>query len=332
MILAGDIGGTNTRLALFERQGNKLVMGAHQDFRSHDYRALEDVLRVFLDASGGQVEAACFGIAGPVLKNRVSATNLAWIVDAVELSRVLGTKTTLLLNDLVAYAYGALEVPATDLTALQAGDAAAGNRALIAAGTGLGEAGLLWHEGHYVPIATEGGHVDFAPIDDLGVDLYRFLRARFGRVSNERVISGQGLQNIYEFLRDTGRTAEPDSLKQEFAAAPDVPAAISRHGMAGDSPICEQALELFCRMYGAAAGNLALKFMATGGVYIGGGIAAKILSKLQEPGFVKAFGDKGRFSPMLQKIPVWVIRNDHAGLLGAARAAAAAGVASNVAV
>lgn len=330
MILAGDIGGTNTRLALFERQGNRLVMGTHQDFRSHDYRSLEDVLRIFLGASG-QVDAACFGIAGPVLKNRVSATNLAWVVDAVELSRVLGTRTTLLLNDLVAYAYGALEVPPTDLATLQAGDAAAGNRALIAAGTGLGEAGLLWHEGHYLPIATEGGHVDFAPIDDLGVDLYRFLRARFGRVSNERVLSGHGLQNLYEFLRDTGRAAEPDSLKQEITAAPDVAAAVSHHGMAGDSPICEQALDLFCRIYGAVAGNLALKFMATGGVYVGGGIAAKILPKLQEPGFIKAFCDKGRFSPMLQQVPVWVIRNEHAGLLGAARAAAA-GMASTVAV
>lgn len=148
MILAGDIGGTNTRLALFEMQGNKLVMGPHQDFRSRDYRTLEDVLQAFLGASGGPIDAACFGIAGPVLKNRVSATNLAWMVDAVELARVLGTKTTLLLNDLVAYAYGALEVPLIDLTTLQAGDAAAGNRALIAAGTGLGEAGLLWHEGH----------------------------------------------------------------------------------------------------------------------------------------------------------------------------------------
>ncbi len=323
MILAGDVGGTNVRLALFDSHCSDLVMRTQQDYHTRDYASLEDVITGFLAKHPAQVEAACFGVAGPVLKNRVSATNLAWIVDGALVAKGLDLKATLLVNDLVAYGYGALAMKPEELVVLHEGKPAEGNRALIAAGTGLGEGGLLWYDGQFLPVPNEGGHTDFAPIDDLGIDLYRYLRAKIGRVSYERVVSGMGLRNIYEFLRDSKRAEEPPALAEELKNAADVPAAISRLGMAGTYPICEQALDVFCTYYGAEAGNLALKFVAIGGVYVGGGIAMKILPKLKESGFNKAFTDKGRMSPLLQGMTVWLIKNEYAGLIGAAKAAAA---------
>lgn len=322
MILAGDIGGTNVRLALFERKGNDVLMRAQQDYRTRDFASLEDVIAGFLAKNPGHVEAACFGVAGPVLQNRVTATNLAWVIDGAIVAKGLQLEETLLVNDLVAYGYGALAMKPEELVVLQEGKPLEGNRALIAAGTGLGEGGLLWHKGAYLPVPNEGGHADFAPIDDLGVDLYWYLRAKFGRVSYERVISGQGLRNTYEFLRDTKRAPEPPALAEEMRAAKDIPALISLHGITGEYPICEQALEVFCTYYGAEAGNVALKFVAVGGVYVGGGIAIKILPKLKASGFIKAFNTKGRMSPLVEGMQVAVINNEHAGLLGAAKAAA----------
>lgn len=322
MILAGDIGGTNARLALFERNGAEVIMRAQQDYATRDYQSLEDCIRAFLNKNPGAVEAACFGVAGPVLENKVTATNLAWIVDGAVVAKSLALKETVLLNDLVAYGYGALAMKDNEVAVLQEGKSTTGNRALIAAGTGLGEGGLLWHQGAFLPIPTEGGHVDFAPIDDLGVDLYRYLRTKFGRVSVERILSGPGLQNIFEFLRDSGRAECPAALAEEMKSAPAPPALISQYGMQGKYPICEQALDVFCTYYGAEAGNIALKFVAVGGVYIGGGIGAKILSKLKTSGFLKAFNSKGRMSNLVQATRVSVITNEHAGLIGAARAAA----------
>ena len=323
MILAGDIGGTNARLAVFDISGNDVVLRAKKDYRTRDYDSLEFVIRAFLEENPGAIEAASFGVAGPVLNNRVTATNLAWVIDGAVLAKSLKLKETMLLNDLVAYAYGALALPAEELFEFQAGERAEGNRALVAAGTGLGEGGLLWHKGQHLPVATEGGHSDFAPIDDIGIELFRYLRGKFGRVSAERVICGRGLQNIYEFLRDTRAAEEPAALAEEMRAAADPPALISRHGMDAKFPICERALDIFCTYYGAEAGNVALKFVATGGVYIGGGIAIKILEKLKTSGFLRAFNDKGRMSSLVKSMPVHVILNEHAGLIGAAKAALA---------
>ena len=323
MILAGDIGGTNARLALFDRNILDVVMRAQQDYRTRDFQTLEDCIRGFLNKNPGAVEAACFGVAGPVLENKVTATNLAWVIDGTVVAKSLALKETLLLNDLVAYGYGALAMKDSEVAVFQEGKAAAGNRALIAAGTGLGEGGLMWHNGAHVPVPTEGGHTDFAPIDDTGVDLYRFLRARFGRVSYERILSGPGLRNVYEFLRDTGRAPEPPALADEMKDASAAPALISHYGMQRKYAICEQALDIFCTYYGAEAGNIALKFVAVGGVYIGGGIAAKILPRLKTSGFLQAFNTKGRMSSLVQAMRVVVITNEHAGLIGAARAAAA---------
>ena len=323
MILAGDIGGTNARLALFDNSGSELTMAVQTGYRAHEFPSLQAIVRLFLQANPGKIDAACLGVAGPVLMNRVNATNLAWEVDGATLSQNLRLPPVMLLNDLVAYAYGALAMPAAQLVVLQAGSPIEGNRALIAAGTGLGVAGLLWSNGKHLPVPTEGGHADFAPTDDLGVDLFRYLRAKFGHVSFERVLSGPGLQNIYEFLRDSGRASEPLELRDELAASADAPALISAYGMSAKYPICEQALEVFCCYYGACAGNVALNFIATGGLYVGGGIAIKMLAKLEQSDFLEAFNRKGRLSSVVKAIPVVLINNEHAGLIGAAHAAAA---------
>ena len=322
MILAGDIGGTNARLALFERNASGIAMRAQQDYHTRDFKSLEDCIKLFLDKNPGPIDAACFGVAGPVLENKVTATNLAWVIDGAVVAKSLALKETLLLNDLVAYGYGALAMKDDEVFILQEGRATDGNRALIAAGTGLGEGGLLWYGGSHLPVPTVGGHADFAPIDDIGVELYRYLRAKFGRVSVERVLSGPGLLNVFEFLGDTGRAKVPPALADEIKSAPTPPALISQYGMEGKYPICEQALDIFCTYYGAEAGNIGLKFVAVGGVYVGGGIAAKILPKLKTSGFLKAFNSKGRMSPLLEAMRVTVITNEHAGLIGAARAAA----------
>lgn len=323
MILAGDIGGTNARLALFDVVNRELDIVAHTGYHTHSFPSLEEIVRTFLAENPAAIEAACLGIAGPVISNHVSATNLAWEVDAENLSRELRLPPVLLLNDLVAYAYGALAAPPSQLVVLQAGAPVEGNRALIAAGTGLGIGGLLWAGGKHRPVPTEGGHADFAAIDELGIDLYRYLRSKFQRVSFERVLSGPGLHNIYMFLRDTGRAAEPPELNDQLENAEDIPATISALGMAGKYAICEQALEVFCRYYGACAGNVALNFIATGGLYVGGAIAIKILAKLQQSDFLQAFNSKGRLSGVVEAIPVMLINNEYAGLIGAAHAAVA---------
>ncbi|MBV8207698.1 MAG: glucokinase [Acidobacteria bacterium] len=322
MILAGDIGGTHARLALFTASAGALAIHAQQSYASHLFASLQDVIQAFLRDHPAAVEAACFGVAGPVIRNRATATNLAWEIDGAILSQALQLPPVLLLNDLAAYAYGALALPPQDCVMLQAGAAAEGNRALIAAGTGLGISGILWRGGRHWPMAAEGGHADFAPIDDLGVDLYRYVRAKFGRASFERVLSGPGLQNIFEFLRDTGRAPQPPELAAELAHSADIPAAISAHGLAGDYAICEQAVEIFCRYYGACAGNTALNFMATGGLYVGGGIAIRMLARTETQKFLEAFNSKGRLTAVLQAIPVILINNEYTGLIGAAHAAA----------
>ncbi|HZU23065.1 MAG TPA: glucokinase [Terriglobales bacterium] len=331
MILAGDIGGTNARLALFEGVGGELVMRAHGSYRAHEFQSLEEIVRLFLAANPGKIEAACLGVAGPVMKNRVIATNLAWQVDGAALRRALNLPPVALLNDLVAYAYGALAMPPSQLVTLQAGAPVVGNRALIAAGTGLGVGGLLWHGGKLLPVPTEGGHADFAAIDDIGIELYRYLRGKFGHVSFERVLSGPGLQNVYEFLRDTHRAEEPAELAQALSSTADVPAAISRFGISEQYAICEQALELFCRYYGACAGNVALNFIATAGLYVGGGIAIRTLAKPKlQAVFLETFTSKGRLSPVVRAIPVMLIENEDAGLIGAAHAAAATQITKQI--
>ena len=322
MILAGDIGGTHTRISLFSQEAGRLRPGLEKVYPSREHKSLDEILGIFLRDAGASVTLACFGIAGPVLHGRVTASNLPWIVDASVLAKQLSLETVWLINDLEAHASGIDDLDVADLISLNSAGPAEGNAALIAAGTGLGEAGLYWDGAHRHAFPCEGGHSDFAPRNDSEIGLLQYLLKKFGRVSYERVLSGPGLKNIYDFLRDSGLEAEPQWLQDELRQAPDPVAVISKHGMDAKASICERSLDMFVSLYGAEAGNLALKLMATGGVFISGGIAGRILPKLTQPAFMQAFVGKGRLQPLLEAIPVKVITNDRVGLIGAARYAA----------
>ena len=262
------------------------------------------------------------GIAGPVRRGEAQLTNLSWKVNARDLARSLSLTQAWLINDLEANAHGIAALAPADFIELNRGEeGAAGNLAIISAGTGLGEAGLLWDGNRHLVMASEGGHADFAPRTDLDVELLRFLRGRLGQVSWENVLSGPGTVHIYEFLRDTGRGQEPAWLAEEFRQT-DPAKAITKAALAGKSALCTQTLNLFVEYFGAEAGNLGLKMLATGGVYIGGGIAPKIVALLKDGAFLKAFIGQGRMKDLLATMPVRVIMNDKTALMGAARYAA----------
>ncbi|HEY6373412.1 MAG TPA: glucokinase [Candidatus Sulfotelmatobacter sp.] len=325
MILAGDIGGTNARLAYFQPQNGHLRLVSERTFPSREHSELGEIVSEFVDASGTRPEAACFGIAGPVRNGRVETSNLPWVIEQSRLAQQIHLPATLLINDLEASAWGIGALAAGDLVPLnRVSGAAVGNQGVIAPGTGLGEAGLFWDGKRHHVFACEGGHTDFGPQGDLQIELVRFLRKRFGHVSYERVLSGPGLVKVYEFLRDSGCGQET----AEFAAAlnqSDPAAAISRAALDGAQPLAEKALDLWIAVYGAEAANLALKVMATGGLYLAGGISPKILAKLKGPLFMQSFLEKGRLRPLLEAIPVQVVTNEKAGLLGAARCASLRG-------
>jgi glucokinase len=322
MILAGDIGGTKANLALFAIQGGKLAPVAKRSFPSKDYPALESVLREFILDQTAPITSACFGVAGPVVDGKCEAPNLPWVLNAREIAHSLNLDSVTLINDLEATAYGLLTLDAKEFAILNDGfQRRDGNMALIAAGTGLGEA-IIYSEGsRYHPLASEGGHVDFAPRTPLQIELLQYLTARFGHVSYERVVSGPGLFNVYSFLKDSRYFSEPPWLGARIAEG-DPAAVISEVGLAEEAEVCVNALGLFVSVYGAEAGNLALKAKAMRGVYVGGGIAPKILKKLKDGCFMRAFVDKGRFADFLSDIPVQVILNDEAALQGAAYYAA----------
>jgi glucokinase len=324
VILAGDIGGTNARLAGFNPEGNRLTSACEQDYPSQEHGSLEEIIAKFMAAHRVKVERACFGVAGPVKDGRAVTPNLPWVVDAGRLASRLGLKTALLINDLEANTYGIAALEPSDFVVLNAGvPEPQGALAVIAAGTGLGEAGAVWDGKVHRPVPGEGGHCDFAPRTALEMELLQYLLKDYGRVSYERVLSGAGQVNIYSFLRDTGRGEEAAWLAEEMRRG-DPAAAISKAALEGRSALAEQALDLFVSLYGAEAGNLALKFMATGGVFVGGGIAPKIIQKLKGSTFMQAFTAKGRMKPLLEAVPVKVILNDKTALLGAARCAALA--------
>ena len=321
MILAGDIGGTNSRLAFYDISNRPLRLVSASVFPSREYSSLDEIVSKFVGASRLKPRAACFGIAGPVRNGRVEASNLPWVIEARRLASELKLDKTVLINDLEANAWGIATLSPEDVVTLnKIPGNPLGNQAVIAAGTGLGEAGMYWDGAQHHIFASEGGHTDFAPRNDLEVELYRYLRTRFGHVSYERIVSGPGLVNVFHFLRDTGHGKEPQWLVDEMAHS-DPAAAISRAAMDGKCGLSEQALDLFISIYGAEAGNLALKIMATGGIYLGGGIAPKMLSKLKGPLFMQAFIAKGRMQHLLEAMPVRVIMNDKAALQGAARCA-----------
>lgn len=347
MILAGDIGGTKTILALYDWTAERTEPLRLESFHSADYKSLEEVLIEFLtppkpptplDELGMTEEeaeedlpseepvklsAACFGVAGPVIDNHSRTTNLPWVVDGSAIAKQFDIPRVQLLNDLEATAYGILWLRPDELEVLNPGSPPRKRQALalIAAGTGLGEGILFWDGKSYRPMPSEGGHADFAPNNDYEIDLLRYLRTQYLHVSYERLLSGPGLHAIYEFIRDT-KSNEPTWLAEKIKAG-NPAAEIAAAGLQGQAEIAAQALDLFASIYGAEAGNLALKALSLDGVYVAGGIAPKIITKLKDGTFLKAFTNKGRYKRLLSTIPIKVVMNQEAGLLGAASVASA---------
>lgn len=348
MILAGDIGGTKTNLALYEWTTERTEPIRLESFHSRDYTSLEDILQEFLEPpspptvldeaaaaeSGSAHEtkqpperitlaAACFGIAGPVIDNHSQTTNLPWVIDGAKIAKQFNIPRVQLLNDLESTAYGILLLRPDEIEVLNPGVPPKKRQALalIAAGTGLGEAILFWDGKSYRPMPSEGGHADFAPNNDEEIELLRYLRGQYLHVSYERVLSGPGLHAIYEYLRDTKKN-EPTWLAEKVKAG-NPAAEIAEAGLKGQADIAKQALDLFASIYGAEAGNLALKALALDGVYIGGGIAPKLIQKLQDGTFMKAFTNKGRYKRLMANMPVRVVMNQQTALLGAASVAGA---------
>lgn len=317
-VLAGDVGGTKVLLQVAEIEGEALRVVAETRVESAAYDGLASIIVACLDAARAEsaIDAACFGIAGPVVadgaRQSAKVTNLPWVIERDAIARLLGTSRVRLINDFQAQGYGIEGLTGADVVTLQAGrEQPHAPRAVLGAGTGLGQGILVWQGDHYAAIATEGGHVDFAPTDTLQQELWTYLAARFGRVSYERILSGPGIVNLYSFLAD--RAGHSIAMTNENDPA----AAITQAALAGTDSIAAQALQLFVRIYGAQAGNVALNVLAHGGVYIGGGIGPKILPALTHGEFMRAFRDKGRMAPLLEAMPVRVITNPRVGLIGA---------------
>ena len=321
MILAGDIGGTKTNLGLFEIADGALTLHKQQSFPSGRFPGLDSIVDDFMSAAHQpSVTGACFGVAGPVIDDSSVTPNLAWVVEASSLATRLNLGSVELINDLEAAAHGIAELKPEEFAVLNNGNPEIGNAALIAAGTGLGFASLFWDGERHVPSASEGGHIDFAPRGQLEMSLLAHLFDKRDHVSVERVLSGPGLFSIYDFLRSTGYHPESPVIAQRFKES-DPSSVVANAALAGECELCEKALDMFAGIYGAVAGNLALLLKATAGVYVGGGIAPKIIKKLKDGTFMKAFTAKGRLTSLLEAIPVRVILNDKAALLGAARVA-----------
>jgi glucokinase len=322
MILAGDVGGTKVHLALYNFANGRLQPIRDQKFPAHDFASLDDVVNKFLGSGKEKKEeilAACFGCPGPVRDGRLKLTNLPWTLDTRDLVKSLGIPHIFLINDLEANGYGIPELAPESIFLLHSGDAnASGHAGLMAAGTGLGEALLIWDGKTHRPIPSEGGHCDFAARTDREIALLQYLRGTLkGRVSWERVVSGLGIKNVYSFLRDIEKINEPGWLHDRMMAE-DPNAVIGQCAEDGSSSLCFETMKTFSAAYGAEAGNIALKVLASGGMYLGGGIAPKILKTLKNGAFIQAFLDKGRLSPLLESIPVRVILDDTCALLGAA--------------
>ncbi|MGD8313016.1 MAG: glucokinase [Gammaproteobacteria bacterium] len=316
-VLSGDIGGTKTRLAVVEQRPDGPVLLRDLVFDSPQYASLEDVLAAFFNRQDLRPEFAGLGVAGPVAGDRCTTTNLPWRVDAGQIREAFGLSGVFLLNDLEAVGWGIPALEGDDFCVLNRGESRPGNGAVIAAGTGLGEAGLYWDGHRHVPFACEGGHTDFAPAGELETGLYQWLHGQFGHVSWERLISGPGLVNIYRFLLQKRQARIPGWLEEQ-AREGGMAAAVSTAALCERDELCVEALDLFVSLYGREAGNLALKLLATGGVHLAGGIAPKLLERLKQPDFMRAFSAKGRMTALLQAMPVQVVLDDRVALLGAA--------------
>jgi glucokinase len=324
LLLAGDIGGTKTKLALYEAAAGELLLVREQVYPSAAYTDFQLIVADFIQGLPSLPVTACFGVAGPVADGRCQTTNLPWLIEETAIAQYAGIASVRLLNDLQAMALGLLELPPEQWLELNPNaQVRIGNKAVIAAGTGCGEAMLCWDGERHHAMATEGGHADFAPNTPQQDGLLRWLRVKHGgHVSFERIVSGPGLFSVYQYLRETGAAAESVELQTALAAGGDPGALIGRFGLEAHDPLCVAALRLFVEVFAAEAGNLALKFFAQGGVLIGGGIAPKILPLLTDGAFMRSFCDKGRFADWAGSLSVRVALNPDAGLLGAAQYAA----------
>lgn len=321
LILAGDVGGTTTRLAYFQGRGDALEVLAEEHYRSREHASLADIVRTFTLAYPMTAGRACFGVAGPVQDGQVDTPNLPWHVDSGVLAGLLKLPEVRLINDLEANTYGIALLKPGELASLNAGVAdPVGTIAVLSAGTGLGASFAYWDGNAHRPLASEAGHADFAPRNALEIDLLLYLQGKYGRVSYERVVSGPGLLDCYLFLKERRGFTECPEVSAAMEGQ-DKPAVITRAALADSCPLCSKALDMLVTVYGAESGNAALRFFATGGVFLGGGIAPHILEKLRGESFRLAFADKGRLGSLVGKIPVQVILNERTALLGAGRAA-----------
>ena len=322
-VLAGDVGGTNARLAIVEINGNSASIERYQQFASQSAVSLASLVQRFIAESGEKsLSRACFGVACRVIEGVCRSANLAWTIDERELATAIGVARTSIINDFDAIGHGLALLRPNDFATIQRGKPIVhGNIALIGAGTGLGEGFLVWDGTRYLVQASEGGHVNFAARDEVEWGLYAATRAEFEHVSYERVVSGPGLVRIYRHLVSARGATESERIRDELERE-DPAAVIVRHGLSNTDPICAQAVDLFTSLLGAQAGNLALTVLATGGVYVAGGIAPRMVQKLRTGPFVSSFRDKGRLSTFVARVPVHVITNTNVGLLGAASVAA----------
>jgi glucokinase len=320
MILAGDVGGTKCNLALYEVGGQEYRKVVQHRYESREFPSFDEIIKKFLSqtsnevrsSGAGEIEAAGFGVAGPVIDYRVKATNLPWAVDGPALAKQLATKHVVLLNDLEATGYSLALLQPSEISELNRGvPSPESTQAVVAAGTGLGEAIVIWNGDRYVVVSSEGGHADFAPRTEREIELLRHMKKRHEFVSVELILSGRGFRTIHEFLDASVR--HPSFGGPEADSAPE----ITHLGLAGQCPVCVQTLEMWVAIYGAEAGNLALKVLARGGVWVAGGIAVKIRRKMEEGAFFRAFCEKEKFSELMAQIPIRMVLNEEAPLLGA---------------
>ncbi len=315
IVLAGDIGATKSNLALFRVENGNFTSLREAQFKSNDYRNIIELTDSFMKG-GSAPDTICFGVAGPVINGHAKLSNIKWDIDSQELSVHFNVKSVLLINDLEATAFGLAMLDEKELKVLHKGsEVPVGNAAVIAPGTGLGEAGIFWDGNYYHPFATEGGHSDFAPRNLFDFELYSFLQKKFGHVSWERLVCGPGIVNIYHFLRDEKKREEPAWLKAKMENK-DAASVISKH--ADQNELCKETMQLFVRYLAHESANLVLKLKATGGLFIGGGIAPHLISLLEDAGFYTSYCDSGRLNYLLEMVPVSVILNTRTALLGAA--------------
>ncbi len=321
LVLAADVGGTKTELALFKIKEGKLLPIKNQRYATTDHQSFVEAIRNFHDDQTSKIDCACLGVAGTVEGDLVQGVNFAWEIDAKKLESDLTIKTVSLINDLQANAYGLSALGNSDFEMITMGEKIEGDAVVISPGTGLGEAGMFWDGKYYHPYATEGGHCNFAPTDELDVELWKFLKKKFDHVSWERLVSGQGIINMYQFLRSYHSETEPDwlteQLKTDYSAKVISAAAIEKK-----DPVCIETIKLFFKYLAIESSQLALKAKATGGIYIGGGIVPKNLSLIDKQEFYKNFTNAGRMEHLLKNIPIKIVLNDKTALIGAAYYAA----------